>query len=33
MRRLPLMVCMLGVMLTAGCHDRRAGVKTLLGDG
>ncbi|BDP01572.1 hypothetical protein H4O97_004605 [Escherichia coli] len=30
MRRLPLMV---GVMLAVGCHDRRAGVRTLLGDG
>ena len=33
MRRLPLIVAALGVMLLAGCHDRRAGVKTLLGDG
>ncbi|WP_338563613.1 DUF2931 family protein [Erwinia sp. E_sp_B04_7] len=32
MRRLQLMVAALGVMLLAGCHDRRAGVKTLLGD-
>ncbi|HFO8944032.1 DUF2931 family protein [Escherichia coli] len=34
MRRLPLMVgVIVGVMLAVGCHDRRAGVKTLLGDG
>ena len=33
MRRLPLMVAVLGVILLSGCHDRRAGVKTLLGDG
>lgn len=33
MRRLPLMMAVLVAMLTAGCHDRRAGVKTLLGDG
>ncbi|TKV12986.1 type VI secretion protein, partial [Citrobacter sp. wls619] len=24
MRRLPLMVAVLSVILTAGCHDRRA---------
>lgn len=34
MRRLPLMVgVIVGVMLAVGCHDRRAGVRTLLGDG
>ncbi|EFK3895931.1 DUF2931 family protein, partial [Escherichia coli] len=33
MRRLPLMVAVLGGFLLSGCHDRRAGVKTLLGDG
>jgi outer membrane murein-binding lipoprotein Lpp len=33
MKRLPLMVAVLGVILLSGCHDRRAGVKTLLGDG
>ena len=33
MRRLPLMVAVLSVILTAGCHDRLAGVKTLLGGG
>lgn len=27
------MVTMLGVILIAGCHDRRADVKTPLGDG
>lgn len=33
MKRLPLMVAVLGVIVLSGCHDRRAGVKTLLGDG
>ena len=27
MRQLPLMVATLAAMLTAGCHDRRAGVE------
>ncbi|MCX4178129.1 DUF2931 family protein [Enterobacter sp. HSTU-ASh6] len=33
MRRLPLVAVMLGFVLLAGCHDRREGVKSLLGDG
>jgi len=34
MKRLALMVgVVLGGMVLAGCHDRRAGVKSLLGDG
>jgi len=33
MKRLQLMVAALAVTLLAGCHDHRAGVKTLLGDG
>ncbi|WP_324661517.1 hypothetical protein [Enterobacter bugandensis] len=33
MKRLPLTVVMMGVISLAGCHDRREGVKSLLGDG
>ncbi|MCF8578822.1 hypothetical protein L2X67_03150 [Enterobacter ludwigii] len=33
MKRLPLVATMLGVILLAGCHNRREGVKSLLGDG
>ena len=33
MKRLPLMAAVLMVILLSGCHDRRAGVKTPLGDG
>ena len=33
MKRLPLVAVMLGVVLLAGCHDRREGVKSLSGDG
>ena len=33
MKRLSVIVAVLGVILLTGCHDRREGVKSLLGDG